>query len=235
MSRTGSTSSPTVRWTWCDKRQRAQTYRWPHSAAGKFLARSGSSKRHGAPPMCEHAAMSKCWRWTGETSRTCSIPQIPQPGISCESSSSAGPRCRHNIASVRRSGSAAPRQTRAAGSGDRSSRRLDPAPQGGELSHRDGQRRRPWWRGVGRLVAPLPWYALLQRSHTGILPVLGGFRLIVVLCRPPAPEGVIRARPEIDVYVVNITPHVLIGAERGHHKILSLPAARNDTQKIAVA
>ena len=103
---------------------------------------------------------------------------------------------------------------------------------GGEHSHRDGQRRRPWCRGAGRFVGPLlPWYALLQWSHAGILPVLGGFRLIVVLCRPPAPEDVIRARPEIVVYVVNITRHVLISAEGGHHKILSLLAARNDTKK----
>ena len=65
---------------------------------GEVFGEIGIPEEHGAPPMCGHAAMSKCWHWTGETSRTCSIPQIPQPGISCESSSSAGPRCRHNIA-----------------------------------------------------------------------------------------------------------------------------------------
>src|SRR5262249_10810985 len=40
---------------------------------------------------------SKCWRWTGETSRTCSTLQIPQPEISCKSSSNAERRCRHSI------------------------------------------------------------------------------------------------------------------------------------------
>src|SRR5262249_59691614 len=72
-------------------------YTWPRFAAGKFLARSESLKKHGAPPMCGRIATSKCWRWTGETSRTCSTPQIPQLGISCISLSSEGPRCRHSV------------------------------------------------------------------------------------------------------------------------------------------
>src|SRR5262245_43966438 len=66
--------------------------------AGKFLARSDSLKKHGAPPMCGRIATSKCWRWTGETSRTCSTPQIPPLGISCISLSSEGPRYRHSVA-----------------------------------------------------------------------------------------------------------------------------------------
>src|SRR6516225_7558223 len=40
---------------------------------------------------------SKCWRWTGGTSRTCSTLQIPRPEISCKSSSNAERRCRHSI------------------------------------------------------------------------------------------------------------------------------------------
>src|SRR6516165_11918119 len=40
---------------------------------------------------------SKCWRWTGGTSRTCSTLQIPQPEISCKSSSNEERCCRHSI------------------------------------------------------------------------------------------------------------------------------------------
>src|SRR5262249_20938061 len=40
---------------------------------------------------------SKCWRWTGGASKTCSTPPIPQTEISCKSSSNAERRCRHSI------------------------------------------------------------------------------------------------------------------------------------------
>src|SRR6516165_9987927 len=64
---------------------------------GEVFGEKESSKKHGAPPMYGRVPTSKCWRWTGGTSRTCSTLQIPQPEISCKSSSNAERRCRHSI------------------------------------------------------------------------------------------------------------------------------------------
>src|SRR5690242_10691005 len=44
--------------------------------------------------MCGRVPTSKCWLWTGRTSRTCSTLQIPPPEISCKSSSNGEPCCR---------------------------------------------------------------------------------------------------------------------------------------------
>src|SRR4029079_4155557 len=57
-------------------------------------------------------------------------------------------------------------------------------------------------------------------SHAGIFGLLDRRDLVLMLCRARHPDGIIGARPKINVDVVEVADHILVVAERRHDVIL---------------